>query len=257
MRLHREVLGAGEPIVLVHGFTQTIETWRPLAQALATDHRVTLVDAPGHGRSSAVRANLWQGADLLAEAGGKATYVGYSMGARLALHLALAHPDHVEGLVLLGATAGIDSADERVARRESDEALAEQIERDGTAAFLDRWLSLPLFAGLDPNPADLQARRFNEPAGLASSLRLAGTGTQDPPLWERLHEITAPTLVAAGALDTKFSALGRRIEAEIGTAAEFELVEGAGHAAHLERPEAFLTMLRAWLDRRLDRRLDG
>ncbi|HEX6785940.1 MAG TPA: alpha/beta fold hydrolase, partial [Acidimicrobiales bacterium] len=115
--LHVERLGAGPRVVLVHGFTQTGRSWAPIAADLGRDHEVVLVDAPGHGGSSAGRADLTEGAALLGAAGGRATYVGYSMGGRLALHLALDHPDHVDALVLLGATAGIEDEEERAARR--------------------------------------------------------------------------------------------------------------------------------------------
>ena len=112
MRLHAERSGAGAPrLVLVHGFTQTGRSWSTIAADLARDHEVVLVDAPGHGGSGAVDADLPAGAALLGQAGGRGVYVGYSMGGRLALHLALAEPALVDGLVLLGATAGIDDPD--------------------------------------------------------------------------------------------------------------------------------------------------
>ncbi len=232
--------------MLLHGFTQTGASWAAVANDLAADHEVMGVDAAGHGSSADVRADLVDGARLLAAVGGRATYVGYSMGGRLALHLALARPELVERLVLLGATGGIDDDGERAARRAADEALAASIEADGVDAFLDRWLAQPLFAGLPHDPADRADRRTNSAAGLASSLRLAGTGTQAP-LWDRVHELAMPVLVLAGERDAKFAALGRRLADAIGPNATLALVPGAGHAAHLERPAAFLSTLRPWL----------
>src|SRR6478736_8740059 len=161
MELQAASRGHGPRVVLVHGFTQTHESWDPVTADLATDHEVVVVDAPGHGGSSGVRADLWAGADLLGDVGGRATYVGYSMGARLVLHLALGRPELVDRLVLLGGTAGIDAADERAERRLADERLAEELERDGTERFLERWLAQPIFEGLTPAPADLAARRAN------------------------------------------------------------------------------------------------
>ncbi len=234
--------------MLVHGFTQTGRSWEPVAAGLAAQHEVVLVDAPGHGRSAAVRTGLWDGAALLGEVGGRAAYVGYSMGARLALHLALADPQRVERLVLLGATAGIDDAAERAARRCADEALAARIEADGVDAFLRAWLAQPLFSGLAPEVAGLEARLANTAEGLASSLRLAGTGTVDPPLWDRLGELAMPVLVLAGEHDPKFAALGQRLADGTGTNASFVTVPGTGHAAHLERPDAFLNLVEPFLD---------
>ena len=199
MALHVERRGEGPTLVLVHGFTQTGRSWGALADALAADHEVVLPDAPGHAGSSEVRADLPTGGDLLVEAAaGPATFVGYSMGARLCLHAALAHPDAVRGLVLVGGTAGLEDADERAARVEQDRATADRLEALGLDRFLEEWLAQPLFAGLGPDQAGLEERRRNTVAGLRSSLELAGTGAQDS-LWDRLGELTMPVLAVAGA----------------------------------------------------------
>ena len=244
--LHVERQGAGPRVVLVHGFTQTGRSWGPIAGDLGRDHEVVLVDAPGHGGSAAVRADLTAGAALLGAAGGRATYVGYSMGGRLALHLALDRPDEVDALVLLGATAGIEDDAERAARRRSDEVWASELERDGLDTFLDRWLAQPLFATLPLDAADVDDRRRNTVDGLVSSLRLAGTGSQAP-RWAELPRLRMPVLVLAGEQDERFAALGRRMAGAIGGNATFATVAGAGHAAHREQPDAFLAALRAFL----------
>jgi 2-succinyl-6-hydroxy-2,4-cyclohexadiene-1-carboxylate synthase len=244
-RLAATTSGAGPRLVLVHGFTQTAHSWDALAGALATDHEVVAVDAPGHGGSAGVRAGLVDGAALLGATGGRATYVGYSMGGRLCLHLAVARPDLVERLVLVSATAGIDGAGERAARRASDEVLAASLERDGVDAFLTRWLAQPLFASL--TDAGLEDRRGNTAAGLASSLRLAGTGSQEP-LWGGLPALRMPVLLVAGARDAKFVAAAERM-AGLLPDATLAVVEGAGHSVHLEQPGPFEGVLRTWLTR--------
>jgi 2-succinyl-6-hydroxy-2,4-cyclohexadiene-1-carboxylate synthase len=245
--LHAEVAGAGSRLVLVHGFTQTRRCWSPVDDDLARDHELVLVDAPGHGGSSQVRVDLVEGGRRIADVGGPATYLGYSMGGRFVLHTALERPDVVRGLVLVGATAGIDDGDERAARVTDDETRAARIEAVGVETFLDEWLALPIFAGLTSEAAHRDERLVNTADGLASSLRLAGTGTQTPS-WHRLHELDMPVLVVAGADDHKFVGLGERMADTIGPNAVFASVEGAGHTAHLERPERFLSILRAWLD---------
>jgi 2-succinyl-6-hydroxy-2,4-cyclohexadiene-1-carboxylate synthase len=232
-------------LVLVHGFTQTSRSWDPLVADLAGDHEVVALDAPGHGRAGDVDLDLVEGGAWLAATGGRATYVGYSMGGRLCLHAALADPDAVHGLVLISATGGVDDVGEREARRAADEALADRIEAIGVPAFLDEWLAQPLFTGLSPAAQGRAERLDNTAAGLATSLRRAGTGTQEP-IWDRLRELSIPTLVVAGALDEKFVALGRRL-AETIPAAELAIVDGAGHTVHLEQPVAFLAILRRWL----------
>ena len=236
-------------VVLVHGFTQTARSWRPtvarLTAALGPDVEILALDAPGHGDRGDVRADLATGASMLGVEGGRATYVGYSMGGRLCLHIALASPHLVDRLVLISATPGIEDARERDERRVADDALADEIERIGVDAFLERWLSQPLFSQLDPSDGDIEARLTNTASGLASSLRLAGTGTQEP-LWARLGELAMPVLVVAGEHDAKFTAIGRRMADAISDAS-FVLIEGAGHAAHLERPEQTCAAIVTWL----------
>jgi 2-succinyl-6-hydroxy-2,4-cyclohexadiene-1-carboxylate synthase len=246
MLLHAERDGAGPTIVLVHGFTQTRWCWGPVADQLAADHEVVRVDAPGHGRSSDVLAGLRTGGRLIADVGGVATYLGYSMGARFCLHLALSNPELVRGLVLLGGTAGIEDPDERATRRRQDLRTAELMREQGLEAFLETWLSQPLFAGLGEEVSFRAERMENTVEGLASSLDQAGTGSQDPS-WHRLHQLDMPVLVAAGERDEKFTALGQRMVEEIGANATLALVPGTGHAAHLEAPDAFLAALRPWL----------
>ncbi|HTV12682.1 MAG TPA: alpha/beta fold hydrolase [Acidimicrobiales bacterium] len=235
------------PLVLLHGFTQTNSSWSPLLGAIehaAPGVGILVPDAPGHGGSATVEADLWETARMLSQlvqdrCDGAASWAGYSMGGRTALHVALAFPRQVERLVLISGTAGIDDPQEREARRRADNERAEAIEREGVDHFLTDWLSQPLFATLEPKRSDLQDRRQNTAAGLASSLRKAGAGAQGT-LWPRLHELggrSLPTLVIAGALDERYSAIARRLVAGIGQSAELYLVEGAGHACHLEKPE--------------------
>ena len=232
-------------IVLVHGFTQTGRCLGPMADDLARDHEVVLPDAPGHGGSvDHAGAGLWRGADLLAATGGRATYVGYSMGARLCLHLALAHPDLVERLVLIGATAGISDDEERAVRRRRDHDLADRIEKVGVSVFLAEWLAQPMFAALPPEAVFDEERHRNTAAGLAASLRNAGTGSMDP-LWTRLGEITAPVLAVAGSDDGAFVERSRAVAAAVSGSAR--TVDGAGHAAHLEAPTATIALIRAFL----------
>jgi 2-succinyl-6-hydroxy-2,4-cyclohexadiene-1-carboxylate synthase len=248
--LHAETWGRGDPVVLVHGFTQSGRAWGSIGAALGKRHQVTAVDAPGHGGSADIQASLKAGADLMAAAiPAPAAWLGYSMGGRYALHVALQHPDQVARLVLVSATAGIDDAVERAARRRSDEALAAQVEEEGLEPFVRRWLEQPLFATLPPEAAELESRLTGTAAGLANSLRLAGTGTQQP-LWDRVSNLTMPVLVVAGELDTKYVQLAERLAATIGSTARLAVIAGAGHACHLERTDRFLAVVQPFLDGR-------
>ena len=204
-------------------------------------------DLPGHGARSEVRADLWEAARLVGDECGPAAYVGYSLGGRVALHLALAQPELVERLVLVSATAGLEDRAERRARVAQDEELARSLETEGVDAFLQRWLAQPLLAGLPAHAAGLEARRENTAEGLAAALRLMGTGTQEP-LWRRLDELCMPVLVVAGERDDKFAEQAVGLGGWIGSTAALALVPDAGHACHLERPDTFLELLLPFLE---------
>jgi 2-succinyl-6-hydroxy-2,4-cyclohexadiene-1-carboxylate synthase len=242
------------PLVLLHGFTQTGRSWSPVVTALQDRLPLVLPDAPGHGGSATARAGLWRTADLLVQTVGQpAVWAGYSMGGRTALHVALAHPDQVLALVLISTTAGIEDASGREARVAADEALAARIEQEGTASFLSWWLAQPLFATLSKDRDGLDDRLANTPAGLASSLRLAGAGRQEP-LWERLSELGdrgLPVHLIAGELDRDYCDRAQRMAVAVGPTAALTIVAGAGHACHLERPQEAAAAIAGLYARRL------
>jgi 2-succinyl-6-hydroxy-2,4-cyclohexadiene-1-carboxylate synthase len=239
-------------LILAHGFTQTARSWatfEPLLQAELPNSELLAVDLPGHGDAPPpADLDLWASARRLVAVGGTgSTYVGYSMGGRVALHAAIEAPNAVRRLVLIGATAGIDDPAERQVRRNADEQLADHIEEVGVPAFVDEWLTNPLFAGLTERTAFRSDRLRNTAAGLAASLRSTGTGTQTP-LWDRLGEVECPVLVLVGEHDAKFTDLGRRLVDGL-RAAELVVVADAGHSVHLEQPETTAAAIASWLTR--------
>jgi 2-succinyl-6-hydroxy-2,4-cyclohexadiene-1-carboxylate synthase len=238
--------GSGSTFVWLHGFTQTKASAHQFRSILAGRHELLTFDLPGHGASSGLSASLDETADLVAStlAETRVALGGYSFGARVALHVALRHPELVSRLVLVGATRGIEDPHERAGRRARDEALAERIELIGAEAFLDEWLTRPMFADLPPDPLERAARSTNG-AGLADSLRRAGTGTQEW-LEPRLASIDVATLALAGSNDVKFSAEARAIAHAV-TRGRHESIEDAGHAAHLEQPKQTAQVVEAFL----------
>ena len=229
-------------MTFVHGFAQTGNSWKPIAEYFAgLGFLVTVVDMPGHGNSAQVRADLRRTADMLSAVGGAGTYVGYSLGGRACLHLALMYPHLVERLILIGANPGITDAGLRAERRDADDALALRINEIGVEAFIAEWAAQPLFAGLRQTEAQIADRLRNTAEGLSSSLRMAGTGAQGS-LWPRLIGLGMDVLALAGADDEKFSAIARQIADEV-PSGQFKLIPGAGHAAHLEQPEAVATAI--------------
>jgi 2-succinyl-6-hydroxy-2,4-cyclohexadiene-1-carboxylate synthase len=176
--------------------------------------------------------------------------LGYSMGGRLSLYLALHRPRRWISLILESASPGLATAAERARRAQKDEALAAFIEREGLPAFVDRWQALPLFASQKRLPQDVrqahrEGRLRNRSRGLANSLRGMGTGVQ-PSLWPRLGELALPVLLVAGELDDKFVAIAQEMAAEL-SRVRLEIVPDAGHTVHLERPDYYEHLLRRWL----------
>jgi 2-succinyl-6-hydroxy-2,4-cyclohexadiene-1-carboxylate synthase len=240
--------GVPEPLLLLHGFTQTGRGWDEVVRHLDGErYRALAPDIRGHGAAASRRpidfaACVGDAAGLVA---GRFALAGYSQGGRLALHVALAHPERVTRLVLVSATAGIEDDAERSRRRAADERLAAWMALDGRlmSEVADRWGDQPLFAmqSAEVAAAARADRLSNHPAGLAAALRGIGTGVMAP-LWDRLGELTMPVAVLAGELDDKFVALGERL-ADALPRATLTIVPGAGHALPLEAPAAVAAAL--------------
>jgi 2-succinyl-6-hydroxy-2,4-cyclohexadiene-1-carboxylate synthase len=232
-------------LVLLHGFTQTGRSWQPIAHALAGRYRSLAPDLPGHGDFAERRPASFAACDayLRALARGPVTLAGYSLGGRIALHAALSLGPVVERLVLIGASPGIADAAERAERAAADAALADRIESIGIEAFVREWAAQPLFAGMPRGVAELaeEDRLRNTASGLAAALRGLGTGVM-PPLWGRLGELPMPVELVVGERDEKFRAVAARMEAAL-PSATLHVLPGAGHAAHLEAPDAVVELL--------------
>jgi 2-succinyl-6-hydroxy-2,4-cyclohexadiene-1-carboxylate synthase len=251
VRYHVRLAGDGPPLVLLHGFTGSGANWESHAATIGRSYRLIAIDLLGHGRSAAptdpARYQVQRAAsDLLTllDMLGVADFalLGYSMGGRLALHVALAAPKRVRALVLESASPGIADGRERDERIRADEDLAAAIEHEEIEAFIRRWEALSLFASQVNLPIAmrdrLHAQRLeNSPIGLANSLRGMGAGVP-PPLQDRLVELPMPTLLIVGALDEKYLALSLAMSRQL-PQAELAVVPGAGHTVHLEQPVAF------------------
>lgn len=232
-------------LVLLHGFTNSGASWQPVISGLDQRYRAIAPDIRGHASASqsdpidlpAVLADIRR---LDAE---RFTLLGYSQGGRIALHAALALPERIERLLLIGASPGLDDEAERCERRLADERLAERIESLSIEQFADEWALTPVLGGVSAEIAAAQRadRLRSTPHGLAAALRGLGTGAL-PSLWERLGELRMPVTLIAGERDTKFTALARRMAAQIPDAT-VAIVPGAGHAVHLERPDAVAAIL--------------
>jgi 2-succinyl-6-hydroxy-2,4-cyclohexadiene-1-carboxylate synthase len=228
-----------ETLVLLHGFGGTHRTWDGVIARLDPQrYRPLALDLPGHGEAASRPGPITFEAcvqAVLAAAPERFALCGYSMGGRIALHVALAAPERVIRLALVSSSAGIEDPDERARRRASDRALADELENVPFEQFLDRWNAQAVFAEDPVEVAELarQDQRRNDPRALAAAMRGAGTGEMQP-LSDRLGELGMPTSVVVGARDAKFRALARRI---VGLSPRSELVViPGGHRLPLECP---------------------
>jgi 2-succinyl-6-hydroxy-2,4-cyclohexadiene-1-carboxylate synthase len=260
-RYYYEISGNGEPLILLHGFTGSSEIWARHVAILAERYQTMTIDLLGHGQTdspaTADRYSLDSCArdviDLVEDHfTGPVNLLGYSMGGRLALNMAITRSSLVNALILESASPGLNSSAERQERIRADERLAWSIEQDGVAVFIDKWEQIPLFASQDeltePVRARLRRQRLkNNPHGLANSLRGMGTGAQRS-LWSYLPGLVPPLLLIVGELDRKYVELGRQM-AELAPNAQVEVVPAVGHAVHLERPQQFNRTVMRFLEK--------
>ena len=267
--LHVEMDGDGPPLLLLHGFTGSTTVMWPLGRRLTGVRRVAAVDLPGHGRTGVPEDPHLFGFEHTVDAVARlmdrldhvpVDVVGYSMGGRIALALAVRHPHHVASLSLIGASAGLSDAAERSARHHSDDDLADDLLEQGLEWFIDRWMASPLFAsqvrlGTDALAAARAQRLENDPEGLAGSLRGAGAGSQ-PSYWHDLAGIDVPTLLVVGDEDPRFRAIAMRMAAGL-PLSTISVVPGAGHAAHLENLDRTSTEILGFLAQLDEERRSG
>jgi 2-succinyl-6-hydroxy-2,4-cyclohexadiene-1-carboxylate synthase len=248
-----EVEGTGPPLLLLHGFTGSTRAWDDVRHELAPSATVIALDLIGHGRSAAApdparytlehaTADLSSLLDVLGLE--SVSVLGYSMGGRVALHFAVAHPLRVRSLILESASPGIQDPSERERRIRNDAELAQRIVDDGMEAFVAEWERQPLLA-LAPHVADAvrerQQRLAHNPLGLANSLRGMGAG-QQAPLWSRLAELTMPVTLVVGENDARYREIAEKTCALL-PQAHARVVANAGHTVHVDQPAEFVCLV--------------
>ena len=235
-----------ESVVLLHGFGGTRRTWDGVAARISPQRYLPVaIDLPGHGSAAAARRPITFDActeHVLARSPERFTLCGYSLGGRVALHIALTAPERLRRLVLVSTSGGIEDGLERARRRASDRRLVAQLERLPLEQFIARWNRQALFAG-DPPAVGALAReqmRRNRADALAAVLTGIGSGEMQP-LWPRLGELAMPATIIAGDRDRRYQALARRLVVLL-PHAELAVIAG-GHRLPLENPSGVVRAL--------------
>ena len=227
-------------VLFIPGFMQRGDAWRPVAELLPKRYPSVLLDHREHtleGRLGEIAA-LGEGQVL----------AGYSLGGRLALRAALRDPERYAGVVVVGATAGIDDPAVRSARAEADERLAAWMETAPIEDVVGIWERQPLFA--DQSDALVEEQRAgrlsHEPRELALILRTAGQGVLEP-VWGQLLSLELSLLAVAGARDDGYVRAARRL-ADTAPHGRAVIVDDAGHAPQLQRPSEVAGIIAGFLD---------
>jgi 2-succinyl-6-hydroxy-2,4-cyclohexadiene-1-carboxylate synthase len=226
-------------VLFIPGFMQRGDAWRPVAELLPERYPSRLLDHAEHSFEGRLGEILASSASVL---------VGYSLGGRLALRAALRSPDSFSALVLVGSTAGIEEGPLRVQRAEADEKLASWMEAMPIEDIVSLWERQPLFADQSDSLVEEQrpGRLSHDPRELALLLRTAGQGVLEP-IWHDLRALELPLLAIAGARDDGYAAAAKRI-ASLAPNARAAVVENAGHAPQLQRPDEVASLIAAFLD---------
>jgi 3-oxoadipate enol-lactonase len=259
-RLAYQVTGDGRPVVLMHAGLVHMGMWDGQFDLLAAGYRVIRYDARGHGRSTAAEKSYRDTddlRDLLRHLGiERATLIGGSLGARVAVDTALRHPDLVEAMLLAGpGISGMERMDiTEPALVEADEAMSRAAEARDVPAFIEGflrgWVDGPYRAADEVDPVVRERCREMAAETLSAyadgSFGGEGTALEEGAI-DRLAEIRVPTYTVLGDRDTAVieavvETIRDRIPGASGT-----VIAAAGHMVNMERPDAFNECLMRFL----------
>ena len=241
----------------MHGFLGSNSDWQNIINYFSLDYYCIAIDLPGHGLSKVDEANnsynIENTAKYIIELLHKndikkCNLIGYSMGGRIAIFLAIYYSEFFEKIIIESAQPGIMNEFERLQRINHDQKLATKLEEQSFSEFLEFWYNQPVFNTLKKhkNFANLKKSRLNNnPKNLAKSLLEIGAGVQ-PSLWGDLKRIKNTCLLIAGEFDTKYQKIFSKMHKEIFSSI-FVIIKNAGHNVHFENPEEYAKVIKKFL----------
>lgn len=232
--------GAGDPVVVLHGWGGRIEAMAPVLSCLRDSFRVVALDLPGFGESppppQAWGTPEYAGfvrATIAALDVGRAHFVGHSFGAKVALHIAASHPDAVDKLVLVGSPG--------IRRAPSGRVRAKRV-LSRTARSIGR-LGRPGRAVRDAIYSRIASADYRD----AGPLRPVLTRVVNEDLRPLMPRVAAPTLLVWGERDDAVPIAHARIMQSMIPDAGLVVFDGAGHFAYLDEPARFCRVVRHFL----------
>lgn len=256
---HVEKCGEGFPIILLHGFTGSRQSWQRFCTSIGRQSTMYMVDLIGHGKTESpdllhrydIKSVASDLNEIMNELGlEKADILGYSMGGRVAITFAALYPERVNRLILESTTPGIEESEKRTERIAQDERLATLIETDGLSSFISFWEGISIFETQRNLPVSIrerirEQRLKNSTRGLAYSLRGMGTGSQ-PSWWNHIERFPFQTLIMTGEMDEKFCRIAKEMMKKL-KKGQWVIIHGCGHTIHVEDPEKFGTIVSEFL----------
>jgi 2-succinyl-6-hydroxy-2,4-cyclohexadiene-1-carboxylate synthase len=232
--------------------------WQNISENLSSDYYCMAIDLPGHGKSEidntensySIKRTAKYIIDFLQNNNtASCDFIGYSMGGRLAIYLAIKYPNYFNKIIIESAQPGILDLIERRNRKKLDHELSRKLEIMGLSEFLEFWYNQPIFATLKNHKSFanlVNSRIKNDPRKLSKSLVEMGTGAQ-PSLWKDLIKITSPCLLIAGEFDLKYQKIFSKMHKEI-YSSNFVIIKNCGHNTHFENPDEFIKVVKKFLN---------
>ncbi|MFA7288761.1 MAG: 2-succinyl-6-hydroxy-2,4-cyclohexadiene-1-carboxylate synthase [Melioribacteraceae bacterium] len=247
-----------KPIIFFHGFGGDASDWKFIFSSLPTGFQAIAIDLVGYGKSDSPAESCYYSAESITNQIReiirslkivKPILCGYSMGGRVALGYTTKYPKDISGLILESSSPGITEEVEREIRALADSRLSEKIETIGIQKFFNEWYEQPLFHSLKSNPMLFEKTLKNKTkqniTGLKNSLKYFSPGLM-PSYWNELNNISVPLLLISGSLDQKYCEINKRINSVL-EASDWEIINGAGHNTHLEKPDDFIKLVNKFL----------
>lgn len=243
---------------MLHGFLGRWSEWKSIIKKLGDDFGFIAIDLPGHGHSVNFTSGIYD-FRIVAEAiidileqnkYFPCSLLGYSMGGRLALYLAVFYPQYFSHIIVESATPGLQTKHQIIKRKQWEQGIIQKLEELSVSQFIKEWYEAPMFLSLRKHKNFIKLikqREQNDRRGLINALTNLGTGVM-PNLWEKCAQIAMPLFYIVGEKDLKCNRIAKKINKK-NPKSTIYTVENCGHNVHFENPDIFCDIVRNIFER--------